>query len=105
MGPYAGYEYLRRHMGLTQLKDDALNMNDMGFASQSIQANAKLVPNGCYESLCLFLFNAPEKLKNHKNHMDVNFHFLCLFLMCSRKSSRIRSIFHTGDISAGGSSG
>ena len=77
--------------GLTQLKDDALNMNAMGFASQSIQANARLVPNGCYESLCLFLFNAPEKLKNHKNHMDVNFHFLCLSPVW--KMLRIRELF------------
>ena len=75
-------------------------MYAMGFASQSIQTNAKLVHNGCYDSLGVF-FNAPEKLQNHKIHMDVNFHFLCLFLMCSRKSSRIRSIFHTGDISGG----
>ena len=50
--------------------------------------------------LYFFFFIAPKKLQNHKIHMDVNFHFLCLFLMCSRKSSRIRSIFHTGDISA-----
>ena len=50
--------------------------------------------------LYVFFFNAPKKLLNHKIHKDVNFHFLCLFLMCSRKSSRIRSIFHTGDSSA-----
>ena len=84
--------------GLTQLQDNALNMYAMGFASQSIQTYVKLVHNGCYDSLFVF-FNAPEKLPNHKVHRDVNFHFLFLFLMCSRKSSRIRSIFHTGDSS------
>ena len=50
-----------------------------------------------YLHVCFF--NAPKKLLNHKIHKDVNFHFLCLFLMCSQKSSQIRGIFHTGDSS------
>ena len=66
--------------GLTQLPDNALNMYAIRFASQSIQANAQWL-------LCNFMcfFNAPKKLPNHKIHRDVNFHFICLFLMCSKK--------------------
>ena len=37
----------------------------------SIQTNAKLLHNCCYDSLCFFSFNAPEKLQNHKIHIDV----------------------------------
>ena len=55
---------------------------------------------GCkFPFLMLVSHVLPIKLPNHKIHRDVKFHFLCLFLMCSRKSSRIRSIFHTGDSS------
>ena len=79
IGPFAGFDTWENTCGLTQLQDNALNMYAIGFASQSIQTNAKLVHNGCYVSLCFF-FNAPKKLPNQKIHRDVNIHFLCLFL-------------------------
>ena len=63
--------------GLTQLKDDALNMNAMGFASQSIQANAKLVPNGCYESLS-FSFQCSRKAQESQKSQGCKFPFLML---------------------------
>ena len=43
--------------------------------------------------------NAPNQLPNHNIHRDINLNLLCLRIMCSRKSSRIRDIFHTGDSS------
>ena len=79
--------------GLTQLWGNALNMNAMGLASQFYRQ----MQNLCIMVVQLFMcfFNAPEKLQKHKIHRDIDFHLLCLFLMCSQ----IRSIFRTGDSS------
>ena len=79
--------------GLTQLWGNALNMNAMGLASQFYRQ----MQNLCIMVVQLFMcfYNAPEKLQKHKIHRDIDFHLLCLFLMCSQ----IRSIFRTGDSS------
>ena len=50
-----------------------------------------------FPSMCFS--NAPNQLPNHNIHRDINLNLLCLRIMCSRKSSRIRDIFHTGDSS------
>ena len=89
MGPFAGFEYLSSTWVVLHHK-----------VYRQMQNLCMMVVKYLY----VFFFNAPKKLLNHKIHKDVNFHFLCLFLMCSRKSSWIRSIFHTGDSSASSSS-
>ena len=70
-------------------------------SSQNIHTNARLVfghYGGYHSPPCVF-FNAPNQLPNHNIHRDINLNLLCLRIMCSRKSSRILDIFHTGDSS------
>ena len=55
---------------------------------------------GCYHSPPCVFFNAPNKLQNHNIHRDLNSNLLWLHIMCSRKSSIIREIFHTDYSSA-----